>query len=221
MALQALLETLDGVDDAVKPLYAEKDGKFALQVDGIDSHPEVAPLKNAYERTKADKTASAAKITDLERQLAEMAKGKPDEAATLAKLKSFEDQLAAEKTRADDLAGKLTGVTRDRALADALQGAGVTSPAFLRAAQAMLGGNVKIDGDTAIVETAMGPKLLGDFVKGWVAGEGKDFVTPAKGGGSQGSGGGGAGKTMTMADFNSLGPKERAAEMAKGTTLTD
>ena len=142
----------------------------------MEQRGQVAPLKNAYERTKADKTASAAKITDLERQLAEMAKGKPDEAATLAKLKSFEDQLAAEKTRADDLAGKLTGVTRDRALADALQGAGVTSPAFLRAAQAMLGGNVKIDGDTAIVETAMGPKLLGDFVKGWVAGEGKDFV---------------------------------------------
>jgi len=58
MALKTVLDTLDGVDDALKPFYAETEGKFILQVEGVDSHPEVANLKSAYERTKADRDAA-------------------------------------------------------------------------------------------------------------------------------------------------------------------
>jgi hypothetical protein len=82
-------------------------------------------------------------------------------------------------------------VTRDQALTGALQSAGITNPTFLKAAQAMLSGNVKLGDDgTAFVETGMGPKMLGDYVKAWAASEGSAFVTPAQGGGAKGNTGG-------------------------------
>lgn len=221
MALKTVVETLDGIDDAVKALYAETDGRFILQVEGVDLHPDVANLKNAYERTKADKTTGAAKVAALEAQIAELAKGKPDEAATIAKMKSLEDKIEAITGERDALTGKLTGVTRDRALSDALLGAGIKNPTFLKAAQAMLAGSVKMDGETAIVETPMGPKLLADHVKAWASSEGKDFVTPASGGSAHGNEGGTADKTIKRADFERLKPAEQAARIKSGITPID
>lgn len=192
MALQALLDTLEGVDDALKPFYAEDNGKFILQVEGVDNHPEVANLKSAYERTKADKDAAKKAESTLKAKIAELEKGAPDTAATQAKIASLQEQLDTVTAANGELTGKLTGVTRDRALADALQAANVTNPAFLKASQAMLSGMVKMGDDgTAYVETPMGPKVLGDFVKGWTTTEGKDFVTKPAGGGAQGNDGGG------------------------------
>lgn len=190
MALKALLETLDGVDDAVKPFYAEADGKFVLQVEGVDDHPEVANLKNAYSRTKADKDAAKSEAATLKAQIAELQKGAPDTAANQAKMAQLQEQLDAANAKAGEWQTKYTGVTRDQALAGSLQAAGITSPTFLKAAQAMLSGMVKLGEDgSAYVETGMGPKVLGDFVKGWAASEGKDFVTPPKGGDSRGNDG--------------------------------
>lgn len=36
MAIKAVLETLDGVDEGVKPFYAQRDGKFVLDVEAAD-----------------------------------------------------------------------------------------------------------------------------------------------------------------------------------------
>jgi len=191
MALKALLETLDGVDDAVKPFYAERDGKFVLAVEGIDDHPEVANLKTAYGRTKTDKEAAKQEAATLKAKIAELEKGAPDTAATQAKLTALQEQLDAANAKAGEWQGKYTGVTRDQALTSALQSAGITNPTFLKAAQAMLSGNVKLGDDgTAFVETGMGPKMLGDYVKTWAASEGSAFVTPAQGGGAKGNTGG-------------------------------
>ena len=38
MALAMTLDTLDNLDDSIKPLYVEKDGKFHLDVDGHDKN---------------------------------------------------------------------------------------------------------------------------------------------------------------------------------------
>lgn len=190
MALKALLETLDGVDDAVKPFYAERDGKFVLDVDGVDDHPDVANLKNAYQRTKDDREKAKSEAASLKTQIEELKKGAPDTAATQAKIAQLQEQLDTANAQIGDWKTKYTGVTRDQALQGALQGAGITSPTFLKAAQAMLSGMVKLGEDgTAFVETSMGPKMLGDYVKGWAASEGKDFVTPPKGGGAGGQSG--------------------------------
>ena len=46
MALKFEIDTLDGLDDGLKPLYEAKDGKYRLIVEGIDPADE---LKKALE----------------------------------------------------------------------------------------------------------------------------------------------------------------------------
>ena len=223
MALKALLETLDGVDDAVKPFYAERDGKFVLDVDGVDDHPDVANLKNAYQRTKDDREKAKSEAASLKAQIEELKKGAPDTAATQAKIAQLQEQLDTANAQIVDWKTKYTGVTRDQALTAALQTAGITNPTFLKAAQAMLAGSVKLGEDgTAFVETSMGPKMLGDYVKGWAAQDGKDFVTPPKGGGAGGNDHPHTGTTMKRSDFEKLDPAaQQKAMVTDKVTLVD
>jgi hypothetical protein len=73
-----------------------------------------------------------------------------------------------------------------------LQAAGIVNPTFVKAATTMLSAQVKLGDDgTAYVDTAMGPKVLSDYVRTWASSEGKDFVAPPSGGGAGGSKGGG------------------------------
>ena len=221
MALKAILDTLDGVDEGIRGYYVEQDGKHVLDVDGVDTHPQVANLKSAYERTKTDKTTTAAKLKELQTQLDEALKGKPDEAAMIKMRQEMESDLNTWKTKAGELEGQLTGVTRDRALTDALAAAGVTNPSFVKAATAMHSSAVKMDGGKAIIETDMGPLAIGDFIKRWAAGEGKDFVSAPSGGGAKGNQGGVAGKTMSRADFAKLDSVAQGATVKGGTKIVD
>lgn len=204
--LKTVLETLDGVDDAVKSYYTEIDGKFVLQIEGVDAHPDVVNLKTAYERVKADKSKAAeerdalkAKVSALPEDFdpekwAKLKDGKPDEAALI----KVREALEAER---DEWRGKyeatITTMQRnavDRDLTDALNAAGVNNPTFVKAARTLLSGAVKIGEDgKPFVETDMGPQALSEHVKRWAAGEGKDFVTPPQGGGAKGGQGGAKG----------------------------
>jgi hypothetical protein len=222
MALKALLDTLDGVDDAIKPFYTERDGKFALAVDGVDDHPDVANLRNAYARTKEDREKAKTEAATLKAQIAELQKGAPDTAATQAKITQLQEQLDAAAAKATEWQTKFTGVTRDQALANALQTAGITNPTFLKAAQAMLAGTVKLGDDgTAYAETGMGPKVLGDFVKGWAAQDGKDFVTPPKGGDARGSERAATGQTIKRGDFDRLDPVAQMKSVKDGVQVVE
>lgn len=73
--LKYQLDSLEGLDDATKALYTEKDGKFVLEVDGVPKGGEdVTSLKNALamERDKRKaavqraEAAEAAKETEAE-----------------------------------------------------------------------------------------------------------------------------------------------------------
>ena len=206
--LKTVLETLEGVDDAVQPFYAEVDGKFILQIEGVDNHPEVAALSNAYARTKADRETAKEETKTLKAQIAELQKGAPDTAATQAKLTALEERLAEAEAKAGEWQGKYVGITRDQSLTSALQSVGITEPAFIKGATALLSGMVKLGDDgSAYVETPMGPKVLSDYVKTWAAGEGKPFVTPPSGGNAKGNQGGQTAPVKPEA----MGPQERAA----------
>jgi hypothetical protein len=223
MALKAVLESLEGVDDAIKPFYTEAEGKFTLAVEGVDDHPEVANLRNAYTRTKEDREKARTEAATLKSQIEELKKGAPDTAATQAKLAQMQEQLEAATAQAQEWQGRFTAKARDEALVSSLQAAGIVNPAFVKAAQAMLAPLAKLGDDgTAYVETPMGPKVLGDFVKSWAAGDGKDFVAPPSGGGAAGSkGGGGGARTMARAEFEGLSPDAKMKAVREGTTLTD
>lgn len=192
MALKTVIETTDGLDEAIAALYTEQDGKFILDIEGVDEHPEVASLRNAYQRTKDDREKAKKDAAELKARITELEKEAPDTAATQAKLAALEEKLVEAEAKAGEWQGKYTGVTRDQSLQTALQTAGISEPAFIKAATAMLSGEVKLaDDGTAYVESSMGPKVLGDYVKAWAASEGAAFVTKPQGAGVKGGEGNG------------------------------
>lgn len=66
--LKFQLDSLDGVDEAVRPLYTEKDGKFVLGVDGLPPQEDVSGLKSKVEELLAEKKAEAEKRKAVEDQ---------------------------------------------------------------------------------------------------------------------------------------------------------
>jgi hypothetical protein len=202
--LKTVLETMDGIDDAFKSLYTETDGKFVLQIEGVDHHPDVANLKSAYERVKQDKAAVMAERDtfkakaekmpeDFDLSAWEKAKsGKADEAALIKMRAELEADRDSWKNKAGEAEGKLSRFAVERDLGDALLAAGITDPGLSQGARAILASQVKTGDDgKAIVESDMGPLGVGDYVKRWAAGDGKAFVTPPSGGGRKGGDGSG------------------------------
>lgn len=188
MSIKTVLDSLDGVEEALKPLYVEHEGKFHLDLDeSVRDHRDVVALRNANERNKTDLATARTEAKKAKDDLAAALKDKPDEAALLKLRQNLEAERDEWKGKAEAAEGKLTGVTRDRQLQDALQAAGITEPAYIKAVTAMLAPGVKMNGDAAIVETDMGPLSIMDHVKRFAAAEGKAFVSPASGGGSKGS----------------------------------
>lgn len=226
MPLQTVIESTEGLNEALIPFYTESDGKFVLQIEGVDAHPDVANLKSAFERQKADnvtlkterdalKAKASAYPEDFDAEKwSKLKDGKPDEAALVQLRQTLEaerDQAIAERDAAKENARK-NAVERD--LTDALTEAGVTNASFARAARTMLAGEVKVGEDgNPFVDTDMGPVSVAHRVKGWAAGEGKDFVTAPKGGGGKGGDGGGTKPLSEMTGQERL-------ELAKAGKLT-
>lgn len=73
MTLKAVVENLDDVPEALRGEYAEKDGKFYLDLDDtIKAHQAVLPLANALKAVKTEKTALQTKLSEA------MAKAAPE-----------------------------------------------------------------------------------------------------------------------------------------------
>ncbi|WP_223429978.1 hypothetical protein [Pseudomonas sp. GL-B-26] len=68
MGLKYLLDTLDGVDDSVKTLYVEKDGKFVLGIEGLPQPEDVSGLKSKVEELLGEKKAAEKARKDAEDQ---------------------------------------------------------------------------------------------------------------------------------------------------------
>ena len=66
MALKFEIDSLDGVDDAIKPLYQEHEGKFRLAVEGIDPADE---LKKALNREREERKTAKQQLEDARKAL--------------------------------------------------------------------------------------------------------------------------------------------------------
>lgn len=77
MTLKYQLDSLDGLDDAVRALYTEKDGKFVLAVDGLPPQEDVSGLKAKVEELLGEKKAADKARRDAE----EAARQEREEAA--------------------------------------------------------------------------------------------------------------------------------------------
>lgn len=91
MALKLEVDSLDGIPDALKGEYAEKDGKFRLNVDGIE---DTTGLKSALEKERKANKEHAAKIKRWE------ALGKSED--EIAELVASAEEIARKKAGGDD-----------------------------------------------------------------------------------------------------------------------
>ena len=66
--LKFQLDSLDGVDESVRSLYTEKDGKFVLGIEGLPQPEDVSGLKSKVEELLAEKKSEADKRKAAEEQ---------------------------------------------------------------------------------------------------------------------------------------------------------
>ncbi|MAH32265.1 MAG: hypothetical protein CMG78_09545 [Marinobacter sp.] len=218
--LKTVIDTTTGLNEALIPFYAERDGKYYLQIEGVREHPDVLNLVNAYESVKADrekvraerdqyKARSESLPDDFDpEKWSKLKDGKADEAAVI----KVRQQLEAER---DDWKGKYESAIEtarknaiERDLVQQLTAAGVTDEGLMAGAIAVLSRHVAIGEDgVPHFETDMGPKAIDAYVREWAAGKGKGYVDPGRGGGAKGGNGGGA--PVTKETFATMGDKER------------
>lgn len=66
--LKFQLDTLEGVDEAVRALYTERDGKFVLGIEGLPQPEDVSGLKSKVEELLGEKKAAEKARKDAEEQ---------------------------------------------------------------------------------------------------------------------------------------------------------
>jgi hypothetical protein len=64
--LKFQLDTLEGVDEAVRALYTEKDGKFVLGIEGLPQPEDVSGLKAKVDELLGEKKAAEKKAREAE-----------------------------------------------------------------------------------------------------------------------------------------------------------
>lgn len=73
MALQAILESIDGLPDQIKSEYKKgDDGKFHLDVEGFDDHPNAGALKRAKDYEKTARQKAEKQLKEMQDQLASL-----------------------------------------------------------------------------------------------------------------------------------------------------
>jgi len=188
MALKVALETLDGLDEALQSLYTERDGAFVLDLDGVDSHPDVANLRNAYQAEKSKRQEQGTKLAEALAKLeAKPEPTKSDEAEILRLREALEAERDTWKVKATELEGTVYKLTVENQLDAAIRDAGISEAAFQKAAKVMLKDGVKVVDGKPVFDTDMGPLGLAEYVKRWASSEGKAFVSKPAGGGASGA----------------------------------
>ena len=215
MGLKVVLETLDGLDEATQSFYAEKDGAYVLDIEGVDNHPDVANLRNAYQAEKTKRQEQGKKLETTQARLAELeAKPNPtkaDDAEILKLREALEGERDQWKTKATELEGTVYKLTVENQLDAALRDAGIADPGLAMGAKALLQGKIKVADGKPVAETDMGPIALSEYVKRWASGDGAAYVSKPSGGGAGGSKGGGAGAQKR----SGMSAAEKAAYLAE------
>jgi hypothetical protein len=135
--------------------------------------------------------------------------------ANKAAKKAVSDAEAA-KQKLADAEGYTTKLLVDNGLTDALTKANVTNPALIKAAKAMLAGQVEVITEGGQKVARFGDKPLADAITEWAGSdEGKHFVTAAdvSGGGSQG------GRNTTIPQQKGDSGGDKAARLTRAQEL--
>ncbi len=242
MKLAATLDKLDGIDDAIKGFYTEKDGKFTLQVDGMETEAAVNGLRTALLKERENNNAFkklgtpdeiTAKIKGLETERDEAGKkgnSKSDEehAAIIASMKSEHE---ADKTKWGEKFGTMQTKTALGDLKSELAKQGVFPDSLDYMAtmgQARIkfheDGRPKImaeDGTSPMIgKGADGGATMADFAETLAKSQPRLVNSEFKGGSGKPTDskddGGKPGKTVTRQEFNNLSHSARGAFSTEG-----
>jgi hypothetical protein len=211
MTLKTTVETLEGISEGLQEFYEETDNGFVLKVDGIDEHPEVTGLKNAYTAEKEKRKAYESKLKsipeDFDLEAWNKAKqGKSDGEEVIKLRKQYEDRIAELEGTISSLEGEKHKLTVSTQLDKLLTEVGV-NPRLRTAAQALLERDIHLKDGKAVVDTDMGPMELAEYVKRWAQKDGAAFIEPASGGGA--GGGKGTDKKVSLDQFREMGESAR------------
>lgn len=67
--LKVIVDNLDDVEEAFRGLYKEVNGKFILQIGGVEEHPTVATLKRTMENVKTERNTAKADLEALKTKI--------------------------------------------------------------------------------------------------------------------------------------------------------
>lgn len=117
MALKSILDNVDSLPDDVKKEYKKGgDGKFYLDVDGIDDHPGVKNLKTSMENAKRERgeardalSAAQTQLSKANDDLDDMRRGAIPKADVTALENSWKTKLETANTESSAKITKLTG----------------------------------------------------------------------------------------------------------------
>ena len=226
MALKLIVDSLDGLDDGTKALYAEKDGKYRLDVEGIE---DTSGLKSALEkertaRRELEKRAKAALSEDdmeeYARLKAEADKGKDKDEILRGMRSRHEKELELARQDAAKVKAQLEKTVLESTATQLLAKNGGNVSLLLPHIMGQIKAE-EVDGMLSVVPASAA--TIDDVVKGLKT----TFPAAFSDSGHSGSGatgghaGAGGAKTMTRAQFNGLTPQAQHEYIRAGGKLTD
>lgn len=248
MPLELTVESLDGLSEALSSLYVEREGKYHLDVSGVEDTTGLKSALDKERRTARDATRAKDRWErlgktpeEIEALLQANEQATEDKAAKAGEWDSLKSQLnerhAAELKTRDEANGKMrTTLERYLVSAEATReiAAQKGSPDLLLPHVERQAKVIEEDGEFVVriidargnvrIDAKGDPLAIADLVAEMKKNEtfGRAFEgSGLTGGGTpHGQGGGGASKSMPKAEFDRLPAKERAAKMAEGVTLT-
>lgn len=229
--LKFQLDSLEGLDDSVRALYAEKDGKFVLNVDGIPQGEDASGLKAKNQQLLGELKQYKDKARDAEeaaRLAAEQARQEAEEAARKsgnveALEKSWQEKYSRREaelsgqleTERNTLQSQIKSLTVGRAATDlaaeiAIQG---SAKALLPHIERRLGMDLRDGKPTVVVLDAAGNPSAAtlDELKAEFTNDAA-FAPLIVGSKASGGGAGGAGKGGGAAQGNIGGTRDERSK---------
>lgn len=230
MALEYQVESLDGLDDSVKGLYTEKDGKFSLDVNLGDNFlpaSEVSGLKANHDKLLAEKKEQQRLANDAAteaKRVKEEAAAKSGDVESL--MKSWKEKEASYLSTIDTFTQKESNNAKSKAATDIAMGL-AEGPNVKILSKFIIdrlkydGGEVKVTDNSGNLTVSSLDDLKKEFANNE---EFKSLLVGSKASGSGAAKGniGGAGKTtISRSEFDAMSHHKRAEFFKTGGTLAD
>lgn len=232
-------ENKSDIPTGLEQYYAEKDGVFALQAEGVKTDADVSALKDALDKERGLRRDAEKKAKEYEskysllpddfnvdeyNRLKDTNRGDDIDARLKEQRERITAQFEKEKAQLASALEEKESLIKTHILDSSIQRAineANVAKQFAPAVEAMFKNKATIEGSNVFLEEMP----VGDFFKEWAnSDEGKHFIAASQntGGGSNGARSGeGAAKTIKRAEFDALSQNERRDLALSGAKVID